>query len=366
MRIPILDLSPDIQEHWTEYNEAFSRVLKSTQFIGGPEVKLFESEVASYLNVKHAIGVNSGTDALVIALRASGIGPGDEVILPSFTFFATAEAVSMVGATPIFVDINPKTYNLEPNAVETKISGKTKGLLPVHLFGYPAEMGTLRSIAEKHHLRVIEDTAQAFGAETQGKKTGTLGTAGAFSFFPSKNLGCFGDGGLIVTDDDQVAETARMLGSHGSKKKYHNEILGYNSRLDAIQAALLRVKLRSVNKANESRRQAARRYHELFVGCWDIVTPMEPTEGTHVFHQYTVRIRNGRRDLIHQRLLEAGIQTMIYYPIPIHKMKPYNLSLSLPETEHACAEVISLPIGPCMKPETQAEVAEKLIALVKS
>ena len=221
-----------------------------------------KSETAEYLGVKHAIGCNSGTDALVIGLRAMGIKPGDEVITPSFTFFATAEAISNVGATPVFADIEPQSFNIDPTKVEEKITPKTKAILPVHLFGYPVDMDAINALAKKHNLLVLEDTAQAFGGDYHGKKTGTLGTAGAFSFFPSKNLGAFGDGGLVVTDDDKVAENARMLRVHGSKKKYYNEILGYNSRLDAMQAAMLRIKLRYLEKSNEGRREAAKRYNE--------------------------------------------------------------------------------------------------------
>ena len=244
IKIPIYDPRPEIEALWDEIQAAIHRVLKSGRFILGPEVKAFEQEVAEYLGVKHAIGVNSGTDALVIALRALGVGPGDEVITTPFTFFATAEAISLVGATPVFVDIDPKTFNINPELIPEAITSRTKAILPVHLYGQAADMDPILDIAERHGLRVLEDTAQAFGAKYKGQKLGTLGDAGAFSFFPTKNLGGIGDGGLIATNNDNVAELARMLRAHGAKKKYFHEMIGYNSRLDELQAnifSLLRV-----------------------------------------------------------------------------------------------------------------------------
>ena len=241
--IPILDLKPQYRGLREDLKEAINRVLESTQFIMGPDVKDFESEVAQYLGVKHAIGVNSGTDALFISLRALGIGPGDEVITTPFSFFATAESISHVGATPRFVDVDEHTFNVVPESIEEKINKNTKAIMPVHLFGRPVEMGKILALAERHDLKVIEDCAQSFGARYEGTQTGTIGDAGAYSFFPSKNLGAYGDGGLIATNDDTLADIARMLRDHGTKKKYHNEMVGYNSRLDTMQAAVLRVKL---------------------------------------------------------------------------------------------------------------------------
>jgi len=347
-RIPILDLSPEIEELWDDLMAAITRVLRSGQFILGPEVEAFEREVAEYLGVKHAIGLNSGTDALVIGLRALGVGPGDEVITTPFTFFATAEAISLVGATPVFVDIDPKTFNIDPNLIPAAITPRTKAILPVHLYGRPAEMDAILAIAEEHGLKVLEDCAQAFGAAYQGKKVGTLGHAGAFSFFPSKNLGAYGDGGLLVTNDDGVAELARMLRAHGSKRKYYNEMVGYNSRLDALQAAILRVKLPHVDRWNEKRRQVAERYNQLLAGTPGLILP-EVSEG-HVFHQYTVRILGGKRDRVQQALAEAGIGTMIYYPVPIHRLLIYgHPEGTFLEAENASKEALSLPMHPALQ-----------------
>ena len=358
-RIPILDLSPEIEELWDDLMAAITRVLRSGQFILGPEVEAFEREVAEYLGGKHAIGLNSGTDALVIGLRALGVGPGDEVITTPFTFFATAEAISLVGATPVFVDIDPKTFNLNPDLIAAAITPRTKAILPVHLYGRPAEMDPILDLAEAHGLKVLEDCAQAFGATYRGKKVGTLGHAGAFSFFPSKNLGAYGDGGLLVTNDDEVATLGRMLRAHGSKRKYHNETVGYNSRLDALQAAILRVKLPRVDTWNQARRQVALRYNELLADVPGLVLP-EVSEG-HVFHQYTVRVLGKRRDEVQKKLGEAGIGTMVYYPVPVHKLPVYAHSgFVLPEAERASQEVLSLPIFPAITEEQMIYVVGEL------
>ncbi|RTH03485.1 erythromycin biosynthesis sensory transduction protein eryC1 [Thermus scotoductus] len=363
-RIPILDLTPEVEELWDDLMAAITRVLRSGQFILGPEVEAFEREVAEYLGVKHAIGVNSGTDALVIGLRALGIGPGDEVITTPFSFFATAEAISLVGATPVFVDIDPKTFNLNPDLIAAAITPRTKAILPVHLYGRPAEMDPILDLAEAHGLKVLEDCAQAFGATYRGKKVGTLGHAGAFSFFPSKNLGAYGDGGLLVTNDDEVATLGRMLRAHGSKRKYYNETVGYNSRLDALQAAILRVKLPRVDTWNQARRQVALRYNELLADVPGLVLP-EVSEG-HVFHQYTVRVLNGKRDEVQQRLDVQGISTLVYYPVPLHRLPVYGYpSGSFPWAERLATEVLSLPIWPQMGLEAQAWVAQVLARVLK-
>src|SRR5690606_19924572 len=264
------------------------RILKSGQFILGGDVRAFEAEIAAYLGVKHAIGVNSGTDALLIGLRALGVGPGDEVITTPFTFFATAEVISLLGATPVFVDIDPESFNIDPDLIEEKITARTKAIIPVHLYGRAAEMEKIMAIARKHGLKVVEDVAQAMGGEAQGKKLGSIGDVGAFSFFPTKNLGAYGDGGLITTDNDELAELAKMLRAHGSRKKYYNEVLGYNSRLDTLQAAILRVKLPHIDAWNKRRFEAAVRYSDLLADVPHVVTP-SLVEG-HVFHQYTIRI----------------------------------------------------------------------------
>lgn len=364
-KIPLLDLSPEIDELWDELNEAIQEVLRSGQFILGPAVKAFEEEVAAYLGVKHAVGLNSGTDALVIGLRALGVGPGDEVILPSFTFFATAESVSLLGATPVFVDVDLATYNLDVARVEATVTERTKVIIPVHLFGQPVDMTALMAVAKRHELKVLEDCAQSFGAVYEGRKTGTIGHAGAFSFFPSKNLGAYGDGGLLATMDDAIAEEARKLRAHGSLRKYYNETVGYNSRLDALQAAILRVKLPRIDAYNEGRRRVAQRYTDVFRGVDGIVSP-KVVDG-HVFHQYTVRVLGGRRDAVQKALEEWGVNTMVYYPVPCHRLPLYaNRGLTLPDSEQLSAEVLSLPIWPQMTEEVQYQVVEGVARILQS
>ncbi|ABW28612.1 DegT/DnrJ/EryC1/StrS family aminotransferase [Acaryochloris marina] len=371
MKIPILDLKPQYASIKTDIHTALDRVLESGAFIMGPEVKQFEQEVAAYLGVQHAIGVNSGTDALVIGLKASGIGPEDEVITTPFSFFATAESISNVGAKPIFVDIDPQTFNLNADHIEAQITPKTKAILPVHLYGHPAAMATIIKVAQKYNLKVIEDCAQAFGAHYRSDEdnnesandplkvghlrdqaVGTIGDVGAFSFFPSKNLGAYGDGGLITTNDDAIAETAKMLRVHGALKKYHNEVLGYNSRLDAIQAAILRVKLQHIDGWNRGRRQVAQSYNDGLANLPGIVTP-QVVKG-HVFHQYTVRVLDGKRDALKQYLADHDIGSMIYYPVPQDQLPVYlgqydTLEVSSQYTQ----EVLSLPIWPELQPDTQ-------------
>src|SRR5690606_6066596 len=374
--IPILDLTPEIEALWDELNAAFQRVIRSGQFIGGPEVEAFEREAAAYLGVEHAIGVNSGTDALVIALRALGIGPGDEVITTPFSFFATAESISNVGATPVFVDVDEGTFNIDPGLIEAAITPRTKAILPVHLYGRPAEMDAILAVAERHGLKVIEDCAQSFGARYRGtRQTGTMGHVGAYSFFPSKNLGAFGDGGLVATDDDHIAEQARMLRAHGdyhlhrqarwlpphgSRRKYRNEVLGYNSRLDALQAAFLRVKLPHVDAWNEGRRATARRYGELLADVPGVVTP-EIVDG-HVFHQYTVRLLGADRDQVQKRLSDAGIGTMVYYPVPQDRLPVYSgMGGACPVSDALAEQVLSLPIGASLAEEDQALIVRALV-----
>lgn len=360
-KIPVLDLTPEIEALWDELMAAIQGVLKSGQFIMGPNVKAFEQEVAAYLGVKHAVGVNSGTDALTIALRAAGIGPGAEVITTPFTFFATAEAISQVGATPVFVDIDPKTFNINPDLIEPAITSRTRAILPVHLYGQAADMDPIMELAEKYNLKVIEDTAQAFGGEYKGRKLSTIGDAGCFSFFPSKNLGAFGDGGLIATNDDEIAEKARMLRVHGAKKKYYNEVVGYNSRLDELQAAILRVKLPHIDEWNEARRQAAKRYNELLKDVPGVVTPYEAPYAGHVYHQYTIRLPGGMRDKVKHFLADQGIGTMVYYPVPVHKLPVYaGYNYSLAEAEKAAVDVLSLPIWPEIAKEIQVRVTRVL------
>ncbi len=364
-RIPILDLGPEIEQLRPALDAAWQRVLESHQFIMGPEVDAFEREAAAFLGARNVVAVNSGTDALAIALRALGVGPGDEVITVSFTFFATAEAVTMVGARPVFVDIDAATFTLRPETLEAARTARTKAVLPVHLFGQAAEMAPIQAFARAHGLAVVEDAAQAFGGRYQGNRLGTIGTVGAFSFFPSKNLGCMGDGGLIATDDGQIADAARMLRVHGARRKYFNEVAGYNSRLDALQAAILRAKLPHVEGWNEARRRAAGRYREMLAGLGDIVLPSERGDGVHVYHQFTVRVQGGRRDALRDWLAVRGIGTMVYYPIPVHRMPLYASSAgACLETEAASQEVLSLPLWPQITPETQSRVVSEIRAFL--
>ena len=379
MNIPIYDPSAEHKLLKTEIDKAIQKVLGHGQFILGPEVKQFEKEAAEYLGVKHAIGVNSGTDALVIALRALGIGAGDEVITTAMSFFATAESISMVGATPVFVDIDKSTYNINPDKIEAAITPKTKAIIPVHLFGLPANMAQITEIAENNDLKVIEDCAQSFGARYAGqcihcngekcnadiwqnlvgKQTGSMGHCGTYSFFPTKNLGGIGDGGLIVTDDDEIARKAGMLRVHGAAKKYHNEMLGYNSRLDTIQAAVLLAKLKHIDEFNAKRRQVAQRYQDGLKNIDHIILP-EIVDG-HVFHQYTVWIGDGNRDALQKFLKEQEIQTNIYFPVPQNELPVYNAKPVLPVAHKVASNVLSLP----MWPHLSAEVQHKIIGMVK-
>ncbi len=364
--IPVLDLTPEIRALWDDLREAALGVLRSGRFVGGPEVAGFEEEAAAYLGVPHAVAMNSGTDALVIALRVLNVGPGDEVITTPFTFFASPESIGIVGATEVFADVDPDSWNIDPGAIESAITPHTKALIPVHLFGRPAEMTAIMGIAGRHGLAVIEDCAQSFGAryaggegEWSGRLTGAIGHAAAFSFYPTKNLGGFGDGGLLTTRDAEAARRARMLRDHGSSNRYDNEILGYNSRLDALQAALLRVKLRHIDEANAGRREAALRYNALFDGVAGVRTPQ--AVAGHVFHQYTIRVPGGKRDRVRERLTEAGIGSMIYYPVPCHRLPVYaERGISMPVAERLAREVLSLPIWPSIEAWAQERVRDSV------
>ncbi|MGG6309520.1 DegT/DnrJ/EryC1/StrS family aminotransferase [Paenibacillus macerans] len=357
--IPLLDLKREIAELKPQLLQAIEGVLDEAAFIMGGQVKQLEREVAAYLGAKHAITLNSGTDALVIALLAAGIGPGDEVVTTPFTFFATAEAISRAGATPVFADVDPLTYNLDLEGLEAVVTPRTKAVIPVHLFGRPLDMAPLMEMAERRGLIVIEDAAQAFGAEAGGRKAGTIGQFGCYSFFPSKNLGAYGDGGMLVTDDPGLAEAAAMLRTHGSKRKYYNEKVGFNSRLDELQAAILRVKLPYVESWNENRRRAAARYRELLQDVPGLLLPGEcPAADKQVFHQYTVRVLNGRRDKLLAGLADAGIGSIVYYPLPVHKLPVYaDGDHVLPMAEQLSREVLSLPIGPYIGADEQQFIA---------
>ncbi len=359
MSIPMVDLKIQYEAIKEEINAAVLSVIESSAFILGPQGKTLEQAIAAYHGVKHAAAVASGTDALHLALRAVDIGPGDEVITTPFTFIATAEAISYLGATPVFVDILPDTFNLDVTQIEKKITKKTKALLPVHLYGHAAEMDELMAIAAKHGLKVIEDCAQSFGAEYKGKKTGAIGHIGCFSFFPSKNLGAYGDGGMVVTDDGKLAERMLSLRNHGSKVRYYHDEIGYNSRLDEVQAAILNVKFKRIDKYNEGRRRAAGWYAKYLTGN-GIATPVEKSGCKHVFHQYTIRVKD--RDKVKQKLDDAKMSSMIYYPVPLHLQAAYgNLGLkagSLPTAEQAAREVLSLPIYPELTEDQVKTVSE--------
>ena len=360
--LPFLDPTDELEVIWEDVQARIAEVLRSGRFILGPNVQAFEKEVADYLGVRHAIGLNSGTDALILGLRAIGVAPGDEVITSPFTFVATAGAIELVGAKPVFVDIDPRTFNLDVEHIEAAITPRTKAIIPVHLFGQMADMTALEDVARRHSLRVLEDAAQALGAKLGGRRAGTIGDAGTFSFFPTKNLGACGDAGLLATNDDAVGEQVKLLRAHGSRKKYQPEVVGYNSRLDEMQAAILRAKLPHLDFWNERRRERAARYDALLGNCEWIETPYAAPHATHIFHQYTVRVAGDRRDLVQSALRNSGVATMVYYPTPLHRSEAYgDPELSLPEAERAAREVLSLPIWPFLDADAQERVAEALL-----
>ena len=359
MSVPMVDLKTQYDAIKDEIKDAVLGVIENTAFILGPQGKTLEQSVAAYHKVKFAVGVASGTDALHLALRAADIGPGDEVITTPFTFIATAEAISYVGAVPVFVDIRPDTFNMDVSQIASKITKRTRAIMPVHLYGQAADMGPLMEIAKKHKLRVIEDCAQSFGSEYRGKKTGTFGDLGCFSFFPSKNLGCYGDGGMIITDDQGLAERLQSLRNHGSKVRYYHDEIGYNSRLDEIQAAVLNVKFKRIDVYNERRKQNASLYNQ-HLSVPGIQTPVESADVKHVYHQYTIRIKD--RDAVKKRLDDAKMSSMIYYPVPLHLQAAYkDLGMkagSLPVSEQVAGEVLSLPMYPEMTVDQIRTVAE--------
>lgn len=363
MKVTMLDLSEQYQSLKGEIMEALDDVMSKSHFILGANVKKLESDVAEYSGVSHGVGVANGSDALHISLQACGVGSGDEVIVPAFTFFATAGAVARAGATPVFVDIDPKTFNIDPKKIEQAITEKTKAIVPVHLYGQMADMDAIVEIAEKHGLAIVEDAAQAIGSLYKGKKVGQLGTTACYSFFPTKNLGAYGDAGMIVTKDDEIAEKMRVIRVHGSKPKYYHHVLGYNSRLDELQAAILNVKFPHLNDWSELRRERAEKYTKLLnEQVKDVVTPYIEEHNYHVFHQYTIRVQ--RRDELQEFLKENGVSTMIYYPKPLH-LQPVFAELGykegdLPETEKACSEALSLPMFPELKLEQQEYVVSKI------
>ena len=345
--IPMVDLKRQYRAWKTEIDAAISDVLDQTQFILGPNVNKLEEEVAAYHQLPYAIGVANGTDALLLALRACGIKAGDEVITTSFTFIATAEVIALLNATPVFVDICPDTFNIDPRLIAEKISAKTKAIIPVHLFGHPADMAPIMEIAKKYKLKVIEDCAQAFGAKYNNQLAGTIGDIGCFSFFPSKNLGGYGDGGMVITKNKELARQIKMLHNHGSEVRYYHSEVGYNSRLDEIQAAIIRVKLKQINQFNAARRKNAAAYCAA-IAPENIILPSAAADCEHVYHQFTIRAKN--RDVIAHALQEKGIASAVYYPVPLHQqevfIKLYNNSINLPVSEMCAQEVLSLPMFP--------------------
>ena len=357
MKVPFLDLKRQYSTIKKEIDEAVFSVLSNARFILGPEVKTFEEKVAAYCGAKFAIGVASGTDALLLSLRACGVKPGDEVITTTFSFFASAGVISRLGAVPVFVDIDGETYNIDPEQIEKKISQKTKAIMPVHLFGQCADMDPLLEIAKEHNLKVVEDAAQAIGAEYKGKKAGTVGDFGCFSFFPSKNLGGVGDGGMVVTNDPEMAEMIRILRVHGSKPKYYHSTIGYNSRLDTIQAAILGVKLKYLDDWTKKRRKHAEIYNSAFKDL-DIITPKEKSFSYHIYNQYTIAVKN--RDELRKYLKEKEIGHDSYYPVPLHLQECYRFlgynKGDLPVSEKKAMEVVSIPIYPELTEEEQGYV----------
>ena len=360
--IPMVDLKTQYRQIKDEIDSGILDVLEKTQFILGPNVNAFESEAAAFLGVKHAVTVASGTDALHLALAAAGIGAGDEVITSPYTFIATAEAIRYVGATPVFVDIDPRTFNIDPAAIEAAVTPRTRAVLPVHLFGQPADMETIVTICTRNGLLLIEDCAQSFGAAARQGMTGSIGALGCFSFFPSKNLGCYGDGGMVTTNSDDLADQLKVLRNHGSKVRYHHSVIGYNSRLDEIQAVILRVKLKRIREYNDGRRRVAHLYSELLQGS-GVTPPFEDGKGVHVYHQYTVLTSN--RDNIMAALGTANIASAIYYPIPLHRQDVFAAEFSginLPVAEETANLCMSLPVFPEM---TDRQVRE-VVGVIKS
>ncbi len=366
MTVPLLDLKLQFNEIADEIRSAIDEVLESQRFILGPTVAEFEKEVAAYCGAQHAIGVSSGTDAILVSLIALGIGPGDEVVTTPFTFFSTAGCISRVCAKPVFVDIDPRTFNINPELVEAALTEKSKAIMPVHLFGQCAKMDPILEAAKKHKLHVIEDAAQAIGAIYSGRKAGTMGDLGCFSFFPSKNLGGFGDGGMVVTNDAELAEKTRMLRAHGSKPKYHHSLIGGNFRLDALQAAILRVKLKYLDSWSERRRQNAAVYDQLFADL-PVVTPHIERHNVSIYNQYVVRVEG--RDSLRSSLKDAGIGTEVYYPLPLHLQKCYehlgHREGDFPEAEKAAAESLAIPVFPELTREQQDYVVERIAAFLE-
>ena len=364
-----IDLTRDYQKHKAEYLEAIQKVCEDTAFSGGKYADEFDKEFAQYCGVPYASGVNNGTSALHCAMVALGIGEGDEVIVPANTYIATAWGVTYTGATPVFVDCTADTWEIDPDKIEEKITEKTKAIIGVHLYGQPFEFNKVKEIADRHHLYVVEDNAQSVGADyifSDGRvrKAGTIGHIGTTSFFPSKPLACYGDGGALMTSDEALATRIRMIANHGQECKYHHRRIGCNSRLDTLQAAVLDVKLKHLEEFTETRRQVASRYDEALSSCDSLVLPARSIFSTHVYHQYTVQVKDGRRNVLQCLLKEQGIPSMIYYPVPVHHQEAYRhisrVSGNLDVSTRLCESVLSLPIHTEMSLGQQQYITETL------
>ena len=373
--IQMVDLVTQYEKIKPAIDEAILSVIQNAQFINGPEVQNFQKELEEYLEVKHVIPCANGTDALQIALMSLGLVPGDEVITPSFTYIATTEVIALLGLKPIFVDVDPATFCIDATKIEAAISNKTKAIVPVHLYGQAANMNAILAIAKKHNLAVVEDNAQALGSiyhleNGKVEKTGTLGNIGCTSFFPSKNLGCYGDGGALYTNDDALAEKIRMIANHGQKVKYYHEVVGCNSRLDSIQAAVLRIKLRQLDNYIDSRRNVATYYDTVFGAIPGIKIPFRSEDSKHVFHQYTLQLEGIDRDALSAHLASKEIPSMIYYPVPAHRQKMFSAfgsaTTELPVTDYLTTCVLSLPIHTEMQEEQLAYITSTIVEYINS
>ena len=370
----MVDLITQLDKIKPSIDKVINEVITTAQFINGPEVKAFQIELQEYLGVKHVIPCANGTDALQIALMSLDLKPGDEVITPSFTYIATTEVIALLGLKPVFVEVDKDTFCIDPASIENAVTDKTKAIVPVHLYGQACNMNEIMTIAEKHDLKVIEDNAQAIGSEytlSNGStvKTGTIGDIGCTSFFPSKNLGCFGDGGAICTNNDELASKMRMIANHGQSKRYHHDMVGCNSRLDNLQAGVLRIKLRELDSYLNSRREAASYYDKVFENIESIKTPVRSKESRHVFHQYTLTLEGINRDELHHFLADHDVPSMIYYPIPAHKQKMFasfgSEDSELPITDWLTERVISLPMHTELEKEQLEHITNSVLEFVK-
>ena len=370
----MVDLKGQYNKIKTEVDQSVISCISSSAFINGPAVKEFQASLESYLGVKHVIPCANGTDSLQIAMMALELQPGDEVICPAFTYVATAEVIGLLGLIPVMVDVDPNTFNVTAKNIEKAITLKTKAIVPVHLYGQSCDMESIMHLAAKYNLYVIEDNAQAIGSDytfSNGKtaKTGTIGHIGSTSFFPSKNLGCYGDGGALMTNDDNLAQKMRMIANHGQEKKYYHKVLGCNSRLDTIQAAILNIKLRYLDEYGASRNKMASHYDQAFYSIEELEVPLRQHNSTHVFHQYTLKVKNSKRNELQKYLSEKGIPSMIYYPLPLYKQEAFqqfvSTDFSLATTEQLCDKVLSLPIHTEMDLEDMNSICTSIQSFFK-